>query len=51
VRVCGLVVCVFASRRRQTRCADVTGVQACALPNLEEERERGGGEEEDMDDH
>src|SRR3546814_2342369 len=26
------VVCFFASRRRHTRCALVTGVQTCALP-------------------
>src|SRR3546814_9475286 len=26
------VVCLFASRRRHTRCALVTGVQTCALP-------------------
>src|SRR3546814_2720692 len=25
-------MCVFSSRRRQTRCALVTGVQTCALP-------------------
>ena len=25
----------FSSRRRHTRCADVTGVQTCALPILE----------------
>ena len=24
----------FSSRRRHTRCADVTGVQTCALPIL-----------------
>src|SRR3546814_2029653 len=27
-----LVCCFFASRRRHTRCALVTGVQTCALP-------------------
>src|SRR3546814_9176381 len=27
-----LVICVFSSRRRHTRCALVTGVQTCALP-------------------
>src|SRR3546814_7710208 len=27
-------VCFFSSRRRQTRCALVTGVQTCALPIL-----------------
>src|SRR3546814_3723378 len=27
-----LYVCFFASRRRHTRCALVTGVQTCALP-------------------
>src|SRR3546814_3268994 len=27
-----LVVCLFSSRRRHTRCALVTGVQTCALP-------------------
>src|SRR3546814_6341787 len=26
------LLCVFASRRRHTRCALVTGVQTCALP-------------------
>src|SRR3546814_1907295 len=26
------VVCVLSSKRRQTRCALVTGVQTCALP-------------------
>src|SRR3546814_9887082 len=26
------VICFFASRRRHTRCALVTGVQTCALP-------------------
>src|SRR3546814_9770051 len=26
----------FSSRRRHTRCALVTGVQTCALPNLDE---------------
>src|SRR3546814_5673668 len=32
--MCDLVVrcCFFASRRRHTRCALVTGVQTCALP-------------------
>src|SRR3546814_9650958 len=29
-----IVVCFFASRRRHTRCALVTGVQTCALPIL-----------------
>src|SRR3546814_8550904 len=30
---CGVVLCFFfSSRRRQTRCALVTGVQTCALP-------------------
>src|SRR3546814_8455528 len=29
-----MVVCFFSSRRRHTRCALVTGVQMCALPNL-----------------
>ena len=28
----------FSSRRRHTRCADVTGVQTCALPILTELR-------------
>ena len=30
----GVEVCFFffSSRRRHTRCADVTGVQTCALP-------------------
>src|SRR3546814_14485083 len=27
-----MVCCLFSSRRRQTRCALVTGVQTCALP-------------------
>src|SRR3546814_3591135 len=27
-----MMVCVFSSRRRHTRCALVTGVQTCALP-------------------
>src|SRR3546814_7190915 len=27
-----VVKCLFSSRRRQTRCALVTGVQTCALP-------------------
>src|SRR3546814_3421395 len=33
--MCGCVCCcfVFASRGRQSRCALVTGVQACALPS------------------
>ena len=46
----------FSSRRRHTRCADVTGVQTCALPiwrrgarregeEAVRESERGGGEE------
>src|SRR3546814_2182730 len=30
----------FASRRRHTRCALVTGVQTCALPISPEDRER-----------
>src|SRR3546814_4351528 len=31
--MCSIVVCFFfSSRRRQTRCALVTGVQTCALP-------------------
>src|SRR3546814_6179898 len=28
----GYLLCFFASRRRHTRCALVTGVQTCALP-------------------
>ena len=28
----GVWVFFFSSRRRHTRCADVTGVQTCALP-------------------
>src|SRR3546814_10256644 len=32
VRVVGLAVFFFSSRRRHTRCALVTGVQTCALP-------------------
>ena len=31
--MCG-VFFFFSSRRRHTRCADVTGVQTCALPIL-----------------
>src|SRR3546814_10169206 len=27
-----MILCFFASRRRHTRCALVTGVQTCALP-------------------
>src|SRR3546814_4289491 len=40
-------VVFFASGRRHTRCALVTGVQTCALPILEAEAEEGsrGGEE------
>ena len=30
----GLYFFFFSSRRRHTRCADVTGVQTCALPIL-----------------
>src|SRR3546814_12746346 len=29
-----MALCCFSSRRRHTRCALVTGVQACALPIL-----------------
>src|SRR3546814_20700380 len=29
-----MLVCLFSSRRRHTRCALVTGVQTCALPIL-----------------
>ena len=29
-----LLLFFFSSRRRHTRCADVTGVQTCALPIL-----------------
>src|SRR3546814_9803138 len=32
--MCVCVLCFFASRRRHTRCAIVTGVQTCALPIL-----------------
>src|SRR3546814_4369060 len=32
----------FSSRRRQTRCALVTGVQTCALPICRHRRERDG---------
>src|SRR3546814_4450126 len=32
--MCELVFFIFASRRRHTRCALVTGVQTCALPIL-----------------
>src|SRR3546814_3662684 len=28
----GLIIFIFSSRRRHTRCALVTGVQTCALP-------------------
>src|SRR3546814_3299596 len=34
MKMSGLVVCFFSSRRRHTRCALVTGVQTCALPIL-----------------
>src|SRR3546814_1411813 len=27
-----MMICIFSSRRRHTRCALVTGVQTCALP-------------------
>src|SRR3546814_7654733 len=30
--LCCFIIFVFASRRRHTRCALVTGVQTCALP-------------------
>src|SRR3546814_3214728 len=30
--LCSVVVFLFSSRRRHTRCALVTGVQTCALP-------------------
>src|SRR3546814_14029493 len=30
--LCAIIVFVFSSRRRHTRCALVTGVQTCALP-------------------
>ena len=33
----------FSSRRRHTRCADVTGVQTCALPIWREESVGKGG--------
>src|SRR3546814_20258794 len=33
-------MCFFSSRRRHTRCALVTGVQTCALPILDEARQR-----------
>ena len=32
----------FSSRRRHTICADVTGVQTCALPIWKGDREKGG---------
>src|SRR3546814_20764774 len=32
LRTCKFVCFVFISRRRQTRCALLTGVQTCALP-------------------
>src|SRR3546814_6407157 len=38
-------MCVFASRRRHTRCALVTGVQTCALPIWTQ----SGGEDDDAD--
>src|SRR3546814_7590581 len=41
VRVVGVVVFFFSSRRRHTRCALVTGVQTCALP-ISAERRRFG---------
>src|SRR3546814_1780120 len=34
VRLKCCLACLFASRRRHTRCALVTGVQTCALPIL-----------------
>ena len=34
------VVFFFSSRRRHTRCADVTGVQTCALPICTDEEGR-----------
>src|SRR3546814_2539616 len=34
------VVCCFSSRRRHTRCALVTGVQTCALPISEINRQK-----------
>src|SRR3546814_5259530 len=33
---------IFASRRRHTRCAVVTGVQTCALPISQDESADGG---------
>src|SRR3546814_8492965 len=39
VRVC-LLFFFFSSRRRHTRCASVTGVQTCALPISDPDRER-----------
>ena len=39
----------FSSRRRHTRCADVTGVQTCALPIYTRTQEpKVSGEEEDL---
>ena len=32
MRLIWLIIFFFSSRRRHTRCADVTGVQTCALP-------------------
>src|SRR3546814_18084975 len=40
--VCVFVLFFFASRRRHTRCALVTGVQTCALPILLAQVERNG---------
>ena len=37
----GVVFFFFSSRRRHTRCADVTGVQTCALPIWRNEGEKG----------
>src|SRR3546814_10008812 len=36
VVMCVVLMFVFSSRRRHTRCALVTGVQTCALPILDE---------------
>src|SRR3546814_3435345 len=37
--VCSLFLFFFSSRRRHTRCALVTGVQTCALPISEANRD------------
>src|SRR3546814_4880062 len=48
-----VVFVFFSSRRRHTRCALVTGVQTCALPISEYDRDAEGdhGEDHRRDDH